>query len=81
MSFGVTPATGDWRRLSIIGLAWPTQHDETSRNRYAELRRRGHSHGRALRTVADRLLSIACTLLEHQALFDPAYKAREAAAA
>ena len=61
-----------------------TQHDETSRNRYAELRRRGHSHGRALRTVADRLLSVACTLctlLEHQTLFDPAYNAREAAAA
>jgi len=58
-----------------------TQHDETSRNRYAELRRRGHSHGRALRTVADRLLSVACTLLEQQALFDPAYKARQAVAA
>jgi len=29
----------------------------------------------ALRTVADRLLSVACTLLEHQTLFDPAYKA------
>jgi transposase len=72
------------RRLQTALYHWArvaTQHDETSRNRYAELRRRGHSHGRALRTVADRLLSVACTLLEHQTLFDPAYKAREAAAA
>jgi transposase len=58
-----------------------TQHDEASRRRYAELRGRGHSHGRALRTIADCLLSVACTLLEQQTLFDPAYKAREAAAA
>jgi transposase len=62
-----------WARVAI-------QHDEPSRCRYAELRRRGHSHGRALRTVADRLLSVACTLLDHQSLFDPAYQAREAAA-
>jgi len=32
---------------------------------------RGHSHCRALRTVADRLLSVACTVLEQQTLFDP----------
>jgi len=31
---------------------------------------RGHSHCRALRTVADRLLSVACTVLEQQTLFD-----------
>jgi|SRR5271166_223402 len=63
-----------WARVAI-------QHDELSRRRYAELRRRGHSHGRSLRTVADRLLSIACTLLEQQTLFDPAYQLREVAAA
>jgi transposase len=63
-----------WARVAI-------QHDEPSRNRYAALRRRGHSHGRALRTVADRLLSVACTLLEQQTPFDPDYKAREAVAA
>ena len=56
-----------------------TQHDALSRCRYAALRRRGH--GRALRTVADRLLSVACTLLEQQTLFDPTYKVREAAGA
>jgi hypothetical protein len=45
------------------------------------LRQRGHSHGRALRTVADRLLSVTCTLLEQQTLFDPTYEVRDAAGA
>jgi transposase IS116/IS110/IS902 family protein len=43
-----------WARLA-------TQRDAVSRRRYAALRQRGHSHGRALRTVADRLLAVACT--------------------
>jgi hypothetical protein len=42
-----------------------TQHDPLSRGRYAALSRRGHSHSRALRTVADHLLSLAWTLLDH----------------
>jgi transposase len=46
------------------------QHDPKSRCRYLALRRRGHSHGRALRGVADRLLGLACVLLERQTLFD-----------
>jgi transposase len=58
-----------------------TQHDAASRARYAALRARGHSHGRALRTVADRLLSVACTLLERQILFDPNYTPPQAVAA
>jgi hypothetical protein len=41
---------------------------------------RSPSNG-ALRTVADRLLSVACTLLEQQTLFDPTYEVREAAGA
>jgi hypothetical protein len=32
-------------------------------------------------TVADRLLSVACTLLEQQRLFDPTYEVRDAASA
>ena len=48
-----------------------TQHDPKSRNRYAALRRRGHSHGRAIRGVADRLLALACILLQRQMPFDP----------
>jgi transposase len=53
-----------WARIA-------TQHDPKSRARYAALRRRGHSHGRALRGVADRLLALACVLLQRQTLFDP----------
>lgn len=55
-----------WARTAI-------QHDAVSGSRYAELRARGHSHGRALRSVGDRLLYVLCTLLERQVLFDPAY--------
>ena len=32
---------------------------------------RGHSYGRALRGVADRLLGIVCVLLQRRAMFDP----------
>jgi len=73
-----------FRRLENALYHWArlaTQHDALSRRRYAALRRRGHSHGRALRTVADRLLSVACTLLEQQTLFDPTYEVRDAASA
>lgn len=55
-----------WARVAI-------QHDPKSRNRYVALRRRGHSHGRALRGVADRLLGLACVLLQRQTVFDPQF--------
>jgi transposase len=48
-----------------------SQRDPKCRARYAALRQRGHSHGRALRSVADRLLALACVLLQRQTLFDP----------
>ena len=41
--------------------------------------KRGHSYGRALRGVADRLLGIACVLLRRQVLFDPDHGVAEAA--
>jgi len=72
------------KRLERAVYHWArvaTQHDPASRQRYAELRRRGHSHRRALRTVGDRLLSVACTLLRRQVLFDPDYKSESTAAA
>ena len=47
------------------------QHDPLSRQRYEALRQRGHSQGRALRSVADRMLYVLCTLLRRQTLFDP----------
>ena len=52
-----------------------TQHGARSRSRYAALRARGHSHGRALRTVADRLLGIACVMLENRTSYDPRHEA------
>jgi transposase len=63
-----------WARVAI-------QHDPTSRRQYAALRQRGHSHARALRSVGDRLLSVLCTLLQRQVLFDPDYKTAQLAAA
>ena len=55
-----------WARVSA-------QRDAASRTYYDGLRARGHSHGRALRSVADRLLRILMTLLERGQLFDPAH--------
>jgi Transposase/Transposase IS116/IS110/IS902 family len=61
------------KRLAQAVYHWARvarQHDPTSAKRYEELRRRGHSHGRALRSLADRLLYVLCTLLKRQVLFD-----------
>ena len=66
------------RRLADAVYHWArvaSQRDEVCRARYRALRQRGHRHGRALRTVADRLLKVACTLLERQTVFDPGYQA------
>jgi transposase len=63
------------RRLRNAVYHWArvaTQYDPTSRKRYAALRARGHSHGRALRTVADRMLGVACVMLKKGTVFDPA---------
>src|SRR5262249_12515276 len=53
-----------WARVAV-------QHDARSRAKYDALRQRGHSHGRALRSVGDRLLSVACAMLRTRTLFDP----------
>ncbi len=63
-----------WTRVAI-------QHDPISKQRYAELRRRGHSHPRALRSVGDRLLYVLCKLLKRQVLFDPDHGRSQMAAA
>ena len=63
-------------RLRQAAYHWArvgAQRDPASRAYYATLRARGHSHGRALRSVADRLLRILITLLERGQLFDPAH--------
>jgi transposase len=48
-----------------------SQCDPTSKAKYKALRERGHSHGRALRSVADRLLNIACSMLRSRTVFNP----------
>jgi transposase len=61
-------------RLRNAAYHWArtgTQHDSASRTYYMTLRARGHSHGRALRSVADRLLRILMTLLNRGQTFDP----------
>ena len=57
-----------WARVAI-------QHDAASRKRYDALRARGKSHGRALRTVSDRLLSVACAMLRNRTLYDAEHRA------
>ena len=53
-----------WARTAV-------QHDPRSRAKYAALRGRGHNHGRALRSVADRLLNVACAMLKARTIFNP----------
>ena len=62
-----------WARVAV-------QHDATSKNKYAALRARGYTHRRALRSVADRLLAVACAMLRTQTLYgpDPPRKSRAA---
>jgi hypothetical protein len=57
-----------WARVAI-------QSDQRSRAKYAELRKRGHTHGRALRSVADRLLNVACAMLRSGTPFNPSFAA------
>ena len=59
-----------WARVAV-------QHDPRSRTKYAQLRSRGHSHGRALRSVADRLLNVACATLKSGATFNPSLAAQK----
>ena len=61
-----------WARVSA-------QCDPKSRELYVALRQRGHSHGRSLRTVADRALRILMAMLRARSLFDPTHACRVAA--
>ena len=53
-----------WARTAI-------QCDPVSRAKYDALRKRGHRHARALRSVGDRLLAVACAMLRSQTLYSP----------
>lgn len=52
-----------WGRVSV-------QRDLRSRAHYTRLRQGGHSHGRALRGVVDRLLHMLMAMLRTQTLYD-----------
>lgn len=52
-----------WARTSI-------QHDAIARAYYQQLRRRGHNHARALRSVGDRWLRILVAMLQTRTLYD-----------
>jgi hypothetical protein len=56
-----------WARVAV-------QNDPKSQGRYEALRARGHSYGRALRGVADRMLGIACVLQQRRELFKPQHR-------
>ena len=68
-------------RLRNAAYHWAAdaiQHDEISRAKYDALRSRGHKHARALRSVADRLLSVACKMIETGETFDPERRSKGA---
>ncbi|MDX2155396.1 MAG: hypothetical protein SFW09_02715 [Hyphomicrobiaceae bacterium] len=54
------------------------QQELTSRAKYAAQRGRVHSHCRALRSVADRLLNVACAMLKTGTTFNPSLAAENA---
>jgi transposase len=56
-----------WARVSIIC-------DPRSRSQYAQLRAKGHSHGRSLRGLADRWLRVLIAMLKRRTLYDPAFQ-------
>jgi transposase len=64
-------ATYHWARNAI-------QHDATTRAKYDALRAKGHSHARALRSVIDRLLKVACAMLNSGTPFDPEFASKQA---
>ena len=57
-------ATYHWGRVA-------SQTDPRTREHYAQLRASGHSHGRAIRGVLDRLLKVLCAMLRAGAKYAP----------
>lgn len=53
-----------WSRVSAM-------RDPRAQAVYARLRAKGHSHGRALRGLADRQLRLLCAMLRAQQVYDP----------
>jgi len=53
-----------WSRVSVTC-------DPRSKKMYAQMRARGHSHGRALRGLSDRWVAVLISMLRHRTLYDP----------
>ena len=64
-------ANGRLRNAAHHWAMTAIQRDKISRAKYHALRSRGHKHARALRSVADRLLGVACKMIETGQTFDP----------
>ena len=93
---GVAPVTRQSGKRRVVGMRYAcnlrlrnalyhwafiaTQHDPVAREHYQALRGRGHSQGRALRGVADRLLAMLMAMLATQTLYDPQRRVRPVAA-
>lgn len=56
-----------WRRVAA-------QRDPVSKAKYQALRSGGHSHGRALGSVAYLLIAVAGAMLGNGTLFDPEHQ-------
>jgi transposase len=70
---------GRLRNATYYWASNAIQHDAASRAKYDALRARGHGHARALRSVADRLLYVACTMLKKGTLFDTSLASKKSA--
>lgn len=65
-------ACNGWLRDAIYHWARTSmQRDPMSLAHYRRLRKAGHTHGRALRGIADRLLSMLISMLKSGTLYDP----------
>ncbi len=85
---GVAPVTRQSGKRLLVGMRYAcnprlrnalyywgfisVRYDAHSRQHYQLLRGRGHSHGRALRGVVDRLLTVLMAMLAAQTTYDPA---------
>jgi transposase len=68
-------ACNEWLRNALYHWSRTSmQHDARAKQHYAELRQRGHSHGRALRGLADRNLAMLMSMLKSNTLYDPAQR-------
>jgi len=85
---GVAPVTRQSGKRLLVGMRYAcnprlrnalyywgfisVRYDAHSRQHYRRLRGHGHSHGRALRGVADCLLTLLLAMLAQQTMYDPA---------